>query len=176
MSRDDNAVLEFPIQAGGSVPLVYTKMTSRGTVLMNATHRYAEPLLDYRTFTSPVDVRIAADAVRFTRRFWTTPSGLTFGAVEQAPGQNLTSDEDLIAAARRSTGASTAHLSGTCSMMPRELGGVVSPELLVYGVTGLSVADSSVMPLIPGAHICATVYAVAEKAVDIIRKRHGLKS
>ena len=48
-------------------------------------------------------------------------------------------------------------------MMPRHLGGVVSAELLVYGVTGLSVADSSIQPLIPGAHICATVYAVAEK-------------
>ena len=48
-------------------------------------------------------------------------------------------------------------------MAPRELGGVVDPNLLVYGVTGLSVADSSIQPMIPGAHICATVYAVAER-------------
>ncbi|MBE3041245.1 choline dehydrogenase, partial [Candidatus Bathyarchaeota archaeon] len=30
-----------------------------------------------------------------------------------------------------------------------ELGGVVGADLLVHGVTGLSVADSSVMPIIP---------------------------
>lgn len=48
-------------------------------------------------------------------------------------------------------------------MQPRKLGGVVSPRLEVYGVEGLRIVDASVMPLIPGTHLQATVYAVAEK-------------
>lgn len=56
-------------------------------------------------------------------------------------------------------------------MMPRELGGCVGSDLLVYGTRGLSVVDASVMPLIPGAHLQATVYAVAEKAADLIKAR-----
>ena len=39
----------------------------------------------------------------------------------------------------------------------------MGPDLLVYGVTGVSVVDASIMPLIPATHTSATVYAVAEK-------------
>ena len=46
---------------------------------------------------------------------------------------------------------------------------VVAPDLTVYGVTGLSVADGSVIPLIPATHLCSTVYAIAEKAADMIK-------
>ena len=163
MTREDNAVLEFPIQAGGSGYMVLTKEVSRGTILLDPTDIYADPILDYGTFTNPIDAAIQAENYRFVRRFHQTPSMKTLGPVEQSPGTNITTDVALQAQARASTSSSTAHISGTCSMMPRNLGGVVDSGLLVYGVTGLSVADSSIQPLIPGAHICATVYAVAEK-------------
>jgi hypothetical protein len=39
----------------------------------------------------------------------------------------------------------------TCSMPPRNKGGVVSPELKVYGTTNVRVADVSVVPLHVGA-------------------------
>lgn len=48
-------------------------------------------------------------------------------------------------------------------MMPKEHGGVVDPQLKVYGIKGLSVVDASIMPIIPAAHTQSTVYAVAEK-------------
>ena len=68
-------------------------------------------------------------------------------------------------------GATLMHVAGTAAMMPRELGGVVDPKLKVYGIQGVRVVDASIMPLIPACHLQATVYAVAEKAADIIRKR-----
>ena len=56
-------------------------------------------------------------------------------------------------------------------MMPEELGSCVSDKLLVYGVENLSVIDASIIPLIPATHLQATMYAVAEKAADIIKER-----
>ncbi|KAI0757746.1 GMC oxidoreductase [Daedaleopsis nitida] len=61
------------------------------------------------------------------------------------------------------------HTSSTCSMLPRDKGGVVDPQLRVYGTQRLRVVDLSVVPLIPSAHTQSIVYAVAEQAADIIK-------
>ncbi|KAH8887351.1 alcohol oxidase [Thozetella sp. PMI_491] len=175
MSSDDSAVLEYPFNGAGSASLVVIKGVSRGTVLLNTTDIWAEPVLDYRTFSNPVDIEVQIESVKWTRRLHQTASMQTLGPVELVPGPNITSEEALIQLERNTSSSTTAHLSGTCAMMPQYLGGVVDSQLLVYGVTGLSVADSSIMPLIPGAHLCATVYAVAEKAADLIKARHGSK-
>ncbi|OOQ83687.1 putative choline dehydrogenase [Penicillium brasilianum] len=64
------------------------------------------------------------------------------------------------------------HPVGTCAMGGREGAktGVVDERLRVYGVRGLRVIDASVMPLQVGAHIQATVYAIAEKGAAMIRE------
>jgi choline dehydrogenase len=45
---------------------------------------------------------------------------------------------------------------------------VTDPQLRVRGITGLRVADASVMPVIPNAPLNATVLAIAEKAASLI--------
>lgn len=99
-------------------------------------------------------------------------------------------DERLRIHIRNNAESSIGHESGTCAMLPLELGGVVGPELLVHKVKRLSVVDSSIIPLIPSTNLCATVYAIAEKASslyfpdgkaltsftqasDIIKERHS---
>ncbi|KAI9731583.1 MAG: hypothetical protein M1834_004704 [Cirrosporium novae-zelandiae] len=66
------------------------------------------------------------------------------------------------------------HPIGTCSMRPRDKGGVVSPELKVYGAKNLRVVDASVIPMMVRGNILSSVYAVAEKAADIIKKLWAL--
>ncbi|EXJ81955.1 hypothetical protein A1O1_08022 [Capronia coronata CBS 617.96] len=65
------------------------------------------------------------------------------------------------------------HPVGTCSMLPRDAGGVVDAKLKVYGTTNVRVVDASVFPLHVSAHIQATIYAVAEKAADMIKETSG---
>lgn len=49
------------------------------------------------------------------------------------------------------------------------LGQVVDEQLIVFGVKGLRVVDASIMPLISSGNIVAPVYAIAEKAADLVR-------
>ena len=171
--RKDNAALEMPFAGnGGYYLLMLTKPVSRGTININTSNPYAEPLVDFNTFGNPADLAIAMEAFKFGRVLHNTETiSSAFHPVELAPGAQVASEKDLEKAARDTVVSTTAHLSGTASLMPRELGGVVDTELKVYGVKGVRVVDASVMPLIPGAHLCSTVYAVAEKAADLIKGR-----
>ncbi|KAL4877107.1 glucose-methanol-choline oxidoreductase [Aspergillus karnatakaensis] len=63
----------------------------------------------------------------------------------------------------------TYHYCGTAAMLPREKGGVVDSHLRVYGTQGLRVVDASVFPVIPAGNVQSSVFAVAERAADIIR-------
>lgn len=65
------------------------------------------------------------------------------------------------------------HYTGTCSMLPREMGGVVDPQLRVYGTANLRVCDASVIPLMPRANPQATVYGVAEHGAKLIRRAYS---
>ena len=85
------------------------------------------------------------------------------GASETFPGTNVTTDAQIAASIRTFASSTWYHPTSTLSMMKRELGGVVDPELRVYGVKGLRVVDASLMPMIIGSHTSSTVYAVAEK-------------
>lgn len=55
-------------------------------------------------------------------------------------------------------------------MLPRGMGGVVDPQLRVYGTANLRVCDASVIPLTPRANPQATVYGVAEHASTLIKR------
>lgn len=65
---------------------------------------------------------------------------------------------------------SSFHPSGSLPMKPLADGGVVNDRLVVYGTSNIRVVDASIFPLEPSGNICATVYAVAEKAADIIKE------
>ena len=61
------------------------------------------------------------------------------------------------------------HSVGTCAMLPREKDGVVDERLVVYGTRNLRVVDASIIPIIPQSNTQSTVYAVAERAADLIK-------
>ncbi|CRK24828.1 hypothetical protein BN1708_003945 [Verticillium longisporum] len=69
----------------------------------------------------------------------------------------------------RNNAVPNAHPIGTASMMSRELGGVVDPELKVYGTANVRVVDASAMPIQTSGHLTSTIYALAERLSDIIK-------
>jgi choline dehydrogenase-like flavoprotein len=57
--------------------------------------------------------------------------------------------------------------------MPKELGGVVNNRLRVYGTKNVRVVDASIMPFQVSGHLSSTVYAIAERAADMIKQDAG---
>jgi choline dehydrogenase-like flavoprotein len=169
----DVAVLEVPISGGGLIPNAMQKPFSRGTVHLNATDPTGIPVVLHNSLAHPFDRATIFEALKFTRRLVNSASVASLHPVEVTPGaQYIEQDatiERLIASGALSP--TFSHASCSCPMMPQELGGVVDSKLRVYGTKKLSIIDASILPVIPAAHLQATMYSVAEKAADIIKAR-----
>lgn len=148
-TRNDTAVQESAF-AGAYFPVTLLKPLSRGTISINSTNVLAPPVVDYNTLSDPTDLEILIAALRFNRRMMQTEPMQELEPVEFSPGANVTTDEQLRAVLPSMIQPTFAHPCCTAPMVPKKFGGVVSPELLVYGVEKLSVVDASVMPVIPG--------------------------
>ncbi|KAF2826690.1 choline dehydrogenase [Ophiobolus disseminans] len=150
----------------------YLKPLSRGTIILNTTHPAANPIVARNAFQNPVDKMILGELVRWNREHWTkAPLLQRYAPVETVPGAQYQTDDEILNAGIQtgSLSPSYAHSSGGCALMPEDLGGCVDAQLKVYGVDNLRIVDASIIPLIPAAHLQATMYAVAEKAADIIK-------
>lgn len=169
----DAAVFESPVGGSCSRATVLQKPLSRGHIHINASNPYGEPAVDFRAYTNPLDLELGIESLKYTRKYLRNAKFAYLTPVETAPGPDV-GDEDektLLAYVRLTAGPTSFHASGTTAMLPEALGGVVGVDLKVYGVGKLSVVDAGVIPLIPGTHLSATVYAIAEKAADIIKSR-----
>ncbi|KAK2050079.1 hypothetical protein LZ31DRAFT_537896 [Colletotrichum somersetense] len=155
------------VDGGRSVVNILMHPLSRGTVTINSSDPFLPPVIDPRYFSHPYDGQLLVESLRFNRRLLATGPIQALGAVETLPGAATQSDEAIMAFTQGVT-STEYHYSGTCAMLPRALGGVVDSELKVHGVDSLRVVDASIMPLVPSAHTQATVYAIAEKAADLI--------
>lgn len=169
--------IAFSEYANGQNPglsLVLQKPFSRGSISINSTDPFADPVVNFGVYTNPVDMEIAIDMFKSWRKLLTMPSWVTLGATETFPGTNVTTNDEIIAHIRATTTPTIAHPCGTAAMLPRHLGGVLDTELRVYGVNNLRIVDASIMPIVPSSPLTSTVYAVSEKVADIIKARYRI--
>ncbi|KAM0816386.1 putative Choline dehydrogenase [Seiridium cardinale] len=168
-------VLELPVTGAGRTANALEKTFSRGTVHLNASNPYGDPVLQYNALQNPFDKSLMSVFVSWSRKLWATNAVASLNPVETVPGPAATTEEEILAAVLASPGVtfspSFAHPSCTCPMMPEELGGVVNPDLLVYGTQKLSIIDASIIPIVPASHLQSVMYGIAEKASDIIKSR-----
>ena len=85
---------------------------------------------------------------------------------ELSPGVNISSDQEVLNWVKE-TGGTTYHPVGTCKMGNDPMA-VVDNELRVHGVTGLRVADASIMPTLTSGNTNAPSIMIGEKASKMI--------
>ncbi|CAK3903652.1 glucose oxidase [Lecanosticta acicola] len=160
----DSVTLEFwPLQSLG-----------RGNVHIsgaNAQAAGAQPIIDHNYFITDYDWDIYIAAARWVRRFFATAPLVDSMGEETRPGlakvTQDASDEEWKAFYQDNFRAGW-HAVGSAAMLPRAWGGVVNGDLQVYGTANVRVCDASVIPFILGGHPTSTLYAMAERAAELI--------
>jgi choline dehydrogenase len=140
---------------------------SRGTVRLADNVPTTAPLLDPNYYADERDLNVMLEGIRLAREIAAGAALADWGPTEIAPGPSVTSPEDLRAYVAR-TLTSYCHPVGTCKIGDDDQA-VVDTELRVIGIEGLRIADASVMPSLPSANTVATVYAIAERAAELLQ-------
>ena len=144
---------------------------SRGSVHINSADPTQKPTIDPNYLSHPLDKDLLGHHIQFLETIARTQP---LASLIKKDGRRIPAGlhVDNIDAAKEHTKLSISnfHLVGTCAMMPERLGGVVDEQLVVYGTKNLRVVDGSIIPLIPRGNIQSSVYAVAEKAADLVKR------
>ncbi|KAF5360135.1 hypothetical protein D9758_011325 [Tetrapyrgos nigripes] len=169
----DHPLIELFFSPGGTLS-IWTQSVlpmSRGTVRINTTDPLAFPVADPQYLTVEADIQVFTRAARRIGLAASTPPFsrlITDTAYAQSGLPAVDASDDAWRTWALDNYSPGIHYVGSNSMMPQEVGGVVSPQLLVYGTTNLRVADASIMPLSVFPHCTLGLYGVAEKAAEII--------
>jgi len=157
-----------PDRHGFSIGLAIQHPEGRGEITLRSNDPFAPPVIqpNYYAARSEMDSGIAGikiareiisskllDAVR-GKEWWPGPEARTDAAIEEHI---------------RRTSETLYHPVGTCRMGNDRLA-VVDDALRVRGITGLRVADASVIPTHTTGHTNAPTLMLAEKAADLIKK------
>jgi choline dehydrogenase-like flavoprotein len=143
--------------------------TSRGTIRLRSADPAAKPLIAPNYLSTPEDRRVAADAIRVTRRLMRQPAMQVYRPEEHLPGPGVGDDEASLARAAGDIGTTIFHPVGTAKMgLPSDPMAVVDERLRVMGLDGLRVVDASVMPTITSGNTNTPTIMIADKAAGMM--------
>ncbi|KAI1117678.1 hypothetical protein F5Y14DRAFT_401508 [Nemania sp. NC0429] len=165
-----------------TVACILAHPLSRGSVHVVGAGDDQKLVIDPRYFSHPLDLEVMARHVQFIEQGLAATEPLARCLKVNgkraigAPSAGAFKDLEVVKEFLRDRAVSAHHFTGTCSMLPHEMGGVVDPQLRVYGTANLHVCDASVIPLTPRTNPQATVYGVAEHGAKLIRSSLGARA
>jgi choline dehydrogenase len=138
---------------------------SRGRIDIRSADPQDAPLIQPNYLSHPEDLRVAADAIRLTRRIVAAPALKAFKPVEYLPGDACKAKKNCTKPPRESARRSSTRSAPAAWAMTRRGGRC---QLRVHGVPGLRIADASIMPRITSGNTCSPTLMIAEKAAQLI--------
>lgn len=151
----------------GGLDLALMRPLSRGTAHITSTDPFTPPTVDPRWLVHQFDYDVMILAMQVNQKILDTDA---IQALQPSYAQiPRDANTDQLGEILRAGIGTEYHYSGTTAMLPLDLGGVVSDQLRVYGTSNLRVVDTGIYPMVPGAHLQAVAYGVAERAADLIK-------
>ncbi|EMD36329.1 hypothetical protein CERSUDRAFT_137959 [Gelatoporia subvermispora B] len=161
-----------PIPPTGFFFTMFTAVVSpvsRGSVTLASNNPFDFPLIDPGLLSDPTDVSIMVNAIKTAARFLQSPAWAGFIIEPTASLATAIADGNFEDYARNFT-STEFHPVGTARMTrASSKTGVVNSNLQVKNTSGLRVVDASVFPFILAGHPQAGIYALAERAADLIK-------
>jgi choline dehydrogenase len=154
---------------GFSLMSAIIRPASRGSLTLRSADPEDELVLDPRYLACEADVEAMVASIELCRELGRSSALAEWAPTELYPGPGLRTKDALRDYARRAV-ITYHHQVGTCKMGIDEAA-VVDPELRVYGVEGLRVADASVMPAVTSGNTHAPSMMIGEKAADLVAGR-----
>jgi len=157
-----------PVEYGHGVSLHTCVLdpASRGSIKRSSP--VGPPEIDLGLLNDQEDLHRLRSGLQVAREIVAQQPFDAYGLTEILPGAEAQSDEALNDFIRKNA-RTVYHPVGTCAMGIDDQS-VVDPQLRVHGVSGLRVADASIMPTIVSGNTNAPTIMIAEKAADMIIK------
>lgn len=159
----------LPTEHGLSFFVNQGRPWSTGSVRLASSDPLMAPLIDPRYLSDPRDLAVLIDGVQRLAALADTHAFKAIGA--QQVGDGARGDRAALAEAIRAEAGNHYHVSGTCRIGADAGQSVVDSQLRVHGVSGLRIADASVMPRPINANMAAPVMMIAERAAEFIAGR-----
>jgi choline dehydrogenase len=170
LERTKDRVIPHPFP-GFTLSPVHLRPDGRGTVRLASPDPLAPPRILFDFLRTDYDMSAILTGIRLVRKIAEQPALRPYIVEELAPGPAATSDADLAEYVRQ-TGVSNHHPSSSCAMGTGP-NTVVDPRLRVHGVTGLRVADASIMPQVVAGNTNAPSIMIGEKAAAMVLQDAG---
>ncbi|MBV9966786.1 MAG: choline dehydrogenase, partial [Alphaproteobacteria bacterium] len=141
---------------------------SRGEIKLRSASPTDAPALHPNYLSAETDRQTIVAGLKLCRQLLAQPPLAQFTESEYLPGAVVQSDAELLDFARK-RGGTVYHPTSTCKMGV-DATAVVDPELRIHGVTGLRVADASIMPTVVSGNTNAATIMIGERCADLLRQ------
>ncbi|CAM3465598.1 GMC family oxidoreductase [Isoptericola cucumis] len=146
-----------------------THARSRGTVRLRSRDFRDKPKVDPRYFTDPHDMQVMVEGIKLARAIVAQPAMSGWAGRELFPGPDVSTDEEIADYVTK-THNTVYHPTGSVRMgAADDASSPLDPQLRVKGVTGLRVADASVMPEITSVNPNITVMLIGERCAEFVK-------
>jgi choline dehydrogenase len=139
---------------------------SKGSIHIKSADPARQPAINFNFLAERIDRDVLLASMRTVRRLMGAPALAWLEPEEFAPGPKAQSDDELLDFVSRNA-ETTYHPVGTCKMGSDPMA-VVDDQLRVHGLSGLRVADASIMPTLTSGNTNAPAIMIGEKAARMV--------